>query len=71
VTFRPEQREWKKVVHPASVQWTDDPARAARRVMTDDGFNVGVLYKGIRPPYQPPVGKARKRVADLEKEFAI
>ncbi|MGB8433985.1 MAG: 2-oxoacid:ferredoxin oxidoreductase subunit beta [Burkholderiales bacterium] len=71
VTFRPEQREWKKVVHPASVQWTDDPARAARRVMTDDGFNVGVLYKGNRPPYQPPVGNARKRVADLEKEFAI
>ena len=71
VTFRPEQREWKKVVHPASVQWTDDPARAARRVMTDDGFNVGVLYKGNRPPYQPPVGEARKRVADLEKEFAI
>jgi 2-oxoglutarate ferredoxin oxidoreductase subunit beta len=71
VTFRPEQREWKKVVHPASVQWTDDPARAARRVMTDDGFNVGVLYKGNRPPYQPPVGQARKHVADLEKEFAI
>jgi 2-oxoglutarate/2-oxoacid ferredoxin oxidoreductase subunit beta len=71
VTFRPEQRDWKKIVHPASVQWTDDPARAARRVMTDDGFNVGVLYKGNRPPYQPPVGKARKRVADLEKEFAI
>jgi 2-oxoglutarate/2-oxoacid ferredoxin oxidoreductase subunit beta len=71
VTFRPEQREWKKVVHPASVQWTDDPARAARRVMTDDGFNVGVLYKGNRPPYQPPVGNARMRVADLEKEFAI
>jgi 2-oxoglutarate ferredoxin oxidoreductase subunit beta len=71
VTFRPEQREWKKVVHPASVQWTDDPARAARRVMTDDGFNVGVLYKGNRPPYQPPMGDARKRIADLEKEFAI
>jgi 2-oxoglutarate ferredoxin oxidoreductase subunit beta len=71
VTFRPEQRDWKKIVHPASVQWTDDPARAARRVMTDDGFNVGVLYKGDRPPYQPPVGKAHQRVADLEKEFAI
>jgi 2-oxoglutarate ferredoxin oxidoreductase subunit beta len=71
VTFRPEQREWKKAVHPASVQWTDDPARAARRVMTDDGFNVGVLYKGSRPAFAPPVGQARKRVADLEKEFAI
>ncbi len=71
VTFRPEQREWKKAAHPASVQSTDDPARAARRVMTDDGFNLGVLYKGSRPPYQAPVGQARRRVADLEKEFAI
>jgi len=71
VTFRPEQREWKKAAHPASVPWTDDPARAARRVMTDDGFNLGVLYKGSRPPYQPPMGQARKQVADLEKEFAI
>jgi 2-oxoglutarate ferredoxin oxidoreductase subunit beta len=31
---------------------TDDPARAARRLMTDDGFNIGVLYQGSRPPYR-------------------
>jgi 2-oxoglutarate ferredoxin oxidoreductase subunit beta len=43
VTFRPEQRDWKDMVHPAPVDPTDDPARAARRMMTDDGFNVGVL----------------------------
>ncbi|MDH5223085.1 MAG: thiamine pyrophosphate-dependent enzyme, partial [Betaproteobacteria bacterium] len=51
VTFRPEQREWKTMVHPAPVAATDDPGRAARRLMTDDGFNVGVLYKGKRPAY--------------------
>ena len=40
VTFRPEQRDWKTMAHPASVAPTDDPARAARRLMTDDGFNI-------------------------------
>ena len=54
----------------AIVPETDDPARAARRLMTDDGFNVGVLYRGKRQPYQP------KPLADfapshLETEFAI
>ena len=43
VTYRPEQRGWKDAVRPASVAVTDDPARAARRLMTDDGFNLGVL----------------------------
>ena len=54
VTFRPEQREWKKQVHPAPVDPTDDAARAARRIMTDDGFNIGVLYAGQRKPYAAP-----------------
>ena len=40
-------------MHNAVVPETDDPARAARRLMTDDGFNVGVLYRGKRQPYQP------------------
>jgi len=70
VTFRPEQREWKQAVHPASVTVTNDPARAARRVMTDDGFNIGVLYAGDRTPF--PLGPRRPPVAlaDLESEFA-
>jgi 2-oxoglutarate ferredoxin oxidoreductase subunit beta len=70
VTFRPEQREWKQRVHPAAVPETDDPARAARRIMTDDGFNVGVLYAGSRPPHERP----RPAVGDLaavESEFAL
>src|SRR5512134_198049 len=61
VTFRPEQREWKSLVHAASVQATDDAARAARRIMTDDGFNVGVLYAGDRKPY--PLSTARAACA--------
>ena len=71
VTFRPEQREWKDKVHPATVGPTNDPARAARRIMTDDGFNIGVLYAGDRAPY--PVGgrPARNTVAEIEAEFAL
>ncbi len=71
VTFRPEQREWKNRVHPALVGSTNDPARAARHVMRDDGFNIGVLYAGDRPPY--PGGKHATpcAVADLEAEFEL
>ncbi|MFO1361837.1 MAG: 2-oxoacid:ferredoxin oxidoreductase subunit beta [Burkholderiales bacterium] len=71
VTFRPEQRNWKQAVHPAPVGATDDPAKAARRILSDDGFNVGILYRGNRPVYRPPVGKAKKQPADLEKEFEV
>jgi 2-oxoglutarate ferredoxin oxidoreductase subunit beta len=71
VTFRPEQRAWKASVRPAPVAPTDDPARAARRLMTDDGFNLGVLYAGQRKPYRPGMGKGAARVADLEAEFAL
>jgi 2-oxoglutarate ferredoxin oxidoreductase subunit beta len=58
-------------VHPASVEPTDDPARAARRIMTDDGFNTGVLYAGERTAYAAQRGKAICAVADFEAEFAL
>jgi 2-oxoglutarate ferredoxin oxidoreductase subunit beta len=71
VTFRPEQMEWKHQVRTAVVDVTDDPARAARRLMTDDGFNVGkVLYKGSRAPYQPEA-KGAALVAELEADFVL
>ena len=69
VTFRPEQREWKQLAHPAPGAATDDPARAARRIMPDDGFNIGVLYAGSRRPYPAVAGTAKCAVADLEAEF--
>ena len=71
VTYRPEQREWKKAVRPAPVAQTDDPARAVRRIMTDDGFNIGVLFSGARKPFQPPIGAGSATAADLERDFAL
>ncbi len=69
VTFRPEEREWAKQVHPASVDATDDRARAARRVLTDDGFNTGILYRGKRAPYQPAFNPDASANVDFEAEF--
>lgn len=72
VTFRPDEREWRNQVHPASVEPTDDPARAARRIMTDDGFNVGILYRGDRAAYQPERdNQERVEVDALAEEFAL
>jgi 2-oxoglutarate/2-oxoacid ferredoxin oxidoreductase subunit beta len=71
ITFRPEQRNWKELTRPSPVRPTDDPARAARRIMTDDGFNIGVLYAGSRKPYQPEIGNARRSLRDLAREFAL
>ncbi len=71
VTFRPDQKAWKTMVRPAPVPTTDDPARAARRIMTDDGFNLGVLYRGNRRPYQPQIGGAACDPAELEREFVL
>jgi len=71
VTFRPDEKAWKDDVHPAPVEVTDDPARAARRLMTDDGFNVGTLYRGKRRPYEPMSSDTRVKIEDLEKEFEL
>jgi len=71
VTFRPEQRSWKERAHPAPVAPTDDPARAARRLMTDDGFNIGVLYQGRRPPYRSPVAATKSAPGALAAAFEL
>jgi 2-oxoglutarate/2-oxoacid ferredoxin oxidoreductase subunit beta len=71
VTFRPDQKEWKNLVHAAPVVATNDAARAARRIMTDDGFNIGVLYRGDRRPYRSPVATGIVDLAQLEPEFEL
>ncbi|MFV0514807.1 MAG: 2-oxoacid:ferredoxin oxidoreductase subunit beta [Jhaorihella sp.] len=71
VTFRPDEKDWKNQVHKAAVEETDDPARAARRIMTDDGMNTGILYRGKRKPYFASVSDTFKDVAPLEAAFEI
>jgi Pyruvate:ferredoxin oxidoreductase and related 2-oxoacid:ferredoxin oxidoreductases, beta subunit len=70
VTFREEQREWKNMVRPATAEPATDPAVAAERLMHDDGYNIGVLYKGDRRAYKPVTGSGRT-IAELDAEFAL
>lgn len=73
VTFRPDQREWRNLVRQASVATTTDPSKAAKRIMTDDGFNLGILYRGDRPPYQTN-NKSKSKpqtIESLDEEFSL
>jgi 2-oxoglutarate ferredoxin oxidoreductase subunit beta len=71
VTFRPEQKEWKKMVRPDAFHSTADVPRAARRLLRDTGFDLGVLYAGGRPPYAPRGPRALRAPAELEARFAL
>jgi len=72
ITFRPDQQAWRDQVRTASVDFTGDAARAARRLMTDDGFNVGkVLFKGNRPVFEHDAATKPCSVAELDMEFAL
>ncbi|MCW8891408.1 MAG: 2-oxoacid:ferredoxin oxidoreductase subunit beta [Sedimenticola sp.] len=71
VTFRPEQKDWKKMVRSAPVEPTTDPAIAAKRLMTDDNFFLGTLYKGDRPAYQPELKATVDNISELDKGFIL
>jgi len=71
VTFRPDEKAWKDLVHPAPVAETSDQGKAARRLMTDDGFNLGILYRGNRTQYQTAAGATNIDLSELEKDFEL
>ncbi|MBT7951756.1 MAG: 2-oxoacid:ferredoxin oxidoreductase subunit beta [Gammaproteobacteria bacterium] len=71
VTFRPDQKLWRKQVRKAPVEYTTDPSTAARRIMTDDGFNLGILYRGDRPPYTLKTKNGGDKESTLGSEFQI
>jgi len=47
-----------------------DRAAATALVLSDDGFSMGVLYRGDRAPVAPAM-KPQITVADIEREFAL
>ena len=51
--------------------FTDDPSKAAKRIMTDDGFNTGILYRGDRPAYQLQARRAAGDADSLSAEFVV
>jgi len=71
ITFRPEQLDWKKRVRTDAFKPTSEVARAARRLLRDDGFDLGVLFRGERPAFHARGRRAAKTVPELEARFAL
>ena len=70
LTFRPDQKEWKKHVQAFPHETTDDPARAMTRIQTDGGMSTGIIYQRHYPVYRPG-GSEAVDVSQFDREFAI
>ena len=70
VTFRPEQMAWKKQVRSLPLAIEQDRAAAVGEALTDDGFGLGVLYRGERAPVAAPL-QPQVTVGDIEREFVL
>jgi 2-oxoglutarate ferredoxin oxidoreductase subunit beta len=78
-TFRPEQQEWKNMVHPCRLETTHDAAHAAQLIQRDDGMALGLLFQQEIPVYAPGAGGAdaadtpaetpAETLADIESEL--
>lgn len=70
VTYRPEQRDWKNVVHPWTIAPYSDAPSAARALLEDDGYGTGIFFRREIAPmvrqHEPPAS-----LADIEREFAL
>jgi 2-oxoglutarate ferredoxin oxidoreductase subunit beta len=69
-TFRPEQKEWKESVHPGPAAPIEDAARAAAALLDDDGFGVGVFFRGPQQPHKPHL-HAVSALEEIERGFAL
>ena len=39
--------------------------------MTDDGFNIGILYRGTARRFNPRLGASNIDLSELEKDFEL
>jgi hypothetical protein len=62
--------EWKKMVRPSALSVEQDRAAATALVLADDGYSLGVLFRGERAPAAPAL-KPQISIADVEREFVV
>lgn len=70
VTFRPEEKEWKKKMRKLNVEPTNDFMKATEKIYLSDGFDTGIFYQNNTFVYEPEL-KEEKTIADFEKEFEV
>ena len=70
ITYRPEQKEWKSLIHPMRAEPCRDTPTAARVLLEDDGYGVGVFFRREQAR-RAPAREARASLAEIEQEFAL
>lgn len=75
VTFRPEQRGYKTLVHDGFGgagfdDGTPDRREAFQRLMEDDGYSCGVLFKGQTPAFKPHPAEPGS-IEEIQGSFAL
>jgi len=70
VTYRPEMRALKDRVHDGFAETSTNRLEARRRLLEDDGYSLGVLFKSMEPSYTP-CHRSDDTLADLERQFAL
>jgi 2-oxoglutarate ferredoxin oxidoreductase subunit beta len=70
LTFRPEEKGWKELVHGGPAAAATDMPAAMAALLADDGFGQGVFYRGKRPAEIPPRLEGAS-LDEIEKEFAL
>ncbi len=70
VTYRPEMRDFKNLVHESFTEACTDRREARRRLIDDDGFSLGTLFKSVEPSYKPS-HRNSEPLDELERQFAL
>jgi 2-oxoglutarate ferredoxin oxidoreductase subunit beta len=70
ITFRPEEFDWKGAVKANAKTIEMDRAAATAAVLADDGFSLGVIFRGERAAL-PKVAKPIATLEQIEQQFAI
>jgi 2-oxoglutarate/2-oxoacid ferredoxin oxidoreductase subunit beta len=70
ITFRPEQFEWKEKVRLTATTIENDRAAATAAVLADDGYTLGLLFRGQRA-LVPGCSEPLTTLDNIERQFVL
>lgn len=70
VTFRPEQKDWKRTVHPLAAEPSGDRSAAIAAALADDHFGLGTFLAADRPVYRP-AALPPSDIDSIAREFVV
>jgi 2-oxoglutarate ferredoxin oxidoreductase subunit beta len=71
ITFRPEEFDWKEKVKPGTWTNSHDATAAIAVVLADDGFSLGIAYKGNRIAPSAADPAQATTLLEVERQFAV